>query len=96
MKKDEVFCELVGLPGRRGKTDACLIKEASAEHIRRIIESGRACTCAGDNGAVNIWRTDGGVLRAEAMRRMMSVERVVLLNYHSAAEWLAEWLERIG
>lgn len=95
MKKDEVFCELAGLPGRKGKTEACLIKEASAARIRRIIESGRACTSAGDNGAVNIWRTDKGALRGEAMRRLRSLERAAFTDYHAAAEWLTEWLEKI-
>lgn len=96
MNKDEVFCELAGLPGRERKTEAVLITEASAARIRRIIESGRACTSAGDNGAVNIWRTDKGALRGEAMKRMRSLERVAFTDYHGAAEWLAEWLEKIG
>lgn len=95
--KERIFCDLIGLPGvRRRKVDAYAITEADASQIKSILESKHACTSADSYGAINIWKTDAGEIRGEAMRNNCTLEAQVFATYEKAAEWAQKWLIRIS
>lgn len=94
---ERIFCDLIGLPGvRRRKVGAYAITEADASQIKTILESKHACTSADSYGAINIWKTDAGEIRGEAMRNNCSLEAQVFATYEKAAEWAQKWLIRIS
>ncbi len=94
--KPKAFCDLKGLKGvRKRKVDGYLIKEADKDVIKTILENGGACVAAGDNGSFNIWKTDAGIIRGEAMRRLCILESTQFSTYEEAAEWVEIWLENI-
>lgn len=93
----QIFCYLVALPGiRKRKIGACYIKEASENEIKNILEKGFACTSAGGNGAINIWKTDGGVIRGEAMRNCHSLDKKEFSSYTEVAKWAKQWIKIIN
>lgn len=95
--KERIFCDLIGLPGvRRRKVGAYAIKEADASQIKTILESKLACTSADSYGVINIWKTDAGEIRGEAMRNNCTLEAQVFATYEKAAEWAQKWLIRIS
>lgn len=95
--KERVFCDLEGLAGvRRRKVGAYAITEADALQIKSILESKHACTSAGSYGAINIWKTDAGEIRGEAMQNLCSLEVCIFATYAKAAEWAQKWLDRIN
>lgn len=97
MSKQQVFCDLIGLKGiKKRRTNAIFIKEANVKEIKSALESGYACTSAGDNGAINIWKTDAGILRGETMRHCCSIECVKFSTYAEAIEWAQKWLPKIN
>lgn len=95
--KDIAFCDLVGLKGvRKRKVDGYLIKEAKTDYIKKILEKGGACVAAGDNGSLNVWKTDAGIVRGEAMRHCVTIESKRFSTYEEASEWVEIWLENIN
>jgi len=84
IKKEKPICQLDGLPGVK----------------RRIIEStlelGYACTSAGDNGAINVWKDDAGIIRGELMRYCVTVEKRTFASYAELEKCISEWLEMIN
>ena len=94
--KPKAFCDLEGLQGvRKRKVDGYLKKEADKDFIKNILEKGGACVAADDNGSFNIWKTDAGILRGEAMRRLCVLESTQFSTYEEATEWADVWLGRI-
>lgn len=94
--KTKAFCKLEGLHGvRKRKVDGYLIKEADMDCIKNILEKGAACVSAGDNGSFNIWKTDDGIIKGEAMRRLCILESTQFSTYEEVAEWVEIWLENI-
>lgn len=94
--KDIAFCDLVGLKGvRKRKIDGYLIKEAKTDYIKKILEKGGACVAAGDNGSFNVWKTDAGIIRGEAMRHCVTIESKRFSTYEEASEWVEIWLDNI-
>lgn len=90
------FCELVDLKGvKKRKTDGYLIKEAEEAYIKKTLEKGCACVAAGDNGSMNIWKTDAGVIRGEVMRNWHTLEERSFSDYSEVAEWAAKWIDYI-
>ena len=95
--EERAFCELEGLKGiKKRKVDGYLIKEADEDYIKTILEKGCACTVAGSYGALNIWKTDAGIIRGEAMQRCCSLDKKVFLNYTEATAWATKWIDRIN
>jgi len=95
--EERAFCELGGLKGmKKRKVDGYLIKEADESYIRTILEKGCACTAAGSFGSLNIWKTDAGIIRGEAMQRWSSLDKKVFSNYAEATAWAAKWIDRIN
>lgn len=96
MKKQQTFYDLIGLKGvKKRRTSAIFIKEANEKEVKTALENGYACTSAGDNGAINIWKTDAGVLRGEAMRYSCTLESVKFSTYTEATKWAQKWLSKI-
>ncbi len=94
--KERAISELVNLKGvKKRKIDAYFIKEADKSYIKKVLENGCACTAAGVKGAINIWKTDAGVIRGEAMRRWTILESTRFSSYAEAAKWAEEWLDKI-
>lgn len=68
------ICQLEGLPGvKKCKVDAYWINDTS--DIEPTLELGFACTSAGDNGAINVWKDDAGMIQGELMRFCVKVEK---------------------
>ena len=95
--EERAFCELEGLKGlKKRKVDGYLIKEADEDYIKTILEKGCACTAAGSFGSLNIWKTDAGIIRGEAMQRWSSLDKKVFSNYTEVTAWAAKWIDRIN
>lgn len=74
IKKEKPICQLEGLPGIKKRIiDAYCINNTS--DIEPTLQLGYACTSAGDNGAINIWKDDAGIIRGELMRYCVTVEK---------------------
>ena len=85
IKKEKPICQLDGLPGvKRRKVDAYSINNTSD------IES------AGDNGAINVWKDDAGIIRGELMRYCVTVEKRTFTSYAEVEKCVSDWLERIN
>lgn len=94
IKKEKPICQLDGLPGvKREKTDAYWFKDVN--DIEATLELGYACTSAGDNGAINVWKDDAGIIRGKLMRYCVTVEKRTFANYVDAEKCVSDWLERI-
>lgn len=52
-------------------------------------------TSAGDNGAINVWKDDAGIIRGKLMRYCVTVEKRTFANYVDAEKCVSDWLERI-
>ncbi len=85
---------LVGLEGTNGREmEAVFIKKPS--DIRKILRAGKGATTADDNGAINIWRDDEGMIRCDAMAYMRSLEKKKYKTLTEAEKWVAKWLNKI-
>lgn len=95
IKKEKPICQLEGLPGvKRHKVDAYLINDTS--DIEPTLELGYACTSAGYNGAINVWKDDSGIIRGELMRYCVIVEKRTFASYSEVEKCVSDWLERIN
>lgn len=94
IKREKPICQLKGLPGvKRRMVDAYHITNTS--DIEPTLELGYACTSAGDNGAINVWKDDAGIIRGELMRHCVTVEKRIFASYTDAENCVSDWLERI-
>ena len=74
VKKEKPFCQLKKIPGvEKYKVDAYWINDTS--DIEPTLELGYACTSSGNNGAINIWKDDTGMIRSELMRHLVVVKK---------------------
>lgn len=95
IKKEKPICQLEGLPGIKKRIiDAYCINNTS--DIEPTLQLGYACTSAGDNGAINIWKDDAGIIRGELMRYCVTVEKRVFASYEEAEKCVSDWLKRIN
>lgn len=62
--------ELINLKGVSRPVECEVIKNTA--QIEAILESGKAGTVAHDNGAINIWKDNDGLIRCDAMRLRVS------------------------
>ena len=89
-KEREAYLSVV----KRRKVDAYSINNTS--DIESTIELGYACTSAGDNGAINVWKDDAGIIRGELMRYCVTVEKRTFTSYAEVEKCVSDWLERIN
>lgn len=95
IKKEKPICQLVWLPGLKiRKVNAYSINNTS--DIESIIELGYACTSAGNNGAINVWKDDAGIIRGELMRYCVTVEKRTFTSYAEVEKCVNDWLEMIN
>ncbi len=95
IKREKPIGQLEGLPGVKRRTvDAYRINTTS--DIEPTLELGYACTSAGDNGAINVWKDDDGIIRGELMRYCVTVEKRKFANYTEAEKCINDWLEKIN
>ena len=83
-----------GLPNTKGERE-CLFF-GSFTQAMRIIRSGYIATTAGDNGAMNAWRDDDGVLRAYFCRRMITIEDRTFKTVKEFRGWMKIWLPKLA
>lgn len=94
IKKEKPICQLEGLPGvKKCKVDAYWINDTS--DIEPTLELGCTCTFAGDNGAINVWKDDAGIIRGELTRYRVTIEKRTFAGYTEAEKCVADWIERI-
>lgn len=65
------------------------------EDIQVVLNNGMACTDAGSNGAINIWKDDENKIRCEAMKYMSSVELKIYDKISDAKRWYSRWKTKI-
>lgn len=95
VKKEKPICQLEGLPGvKRDKIDAYWFKDIN--DIEATLELGYACTSSGNNGAINVWKDDTGMIRGELMRHLVVVEKRTFVSYAEVEKCVSDWLERIN
>ena len=95
VKKEKPFCQLDGLPGvKRRKVDAYWINDTI--DIEPTLELGYACTSSGNNGAINVWKDDTGMIRGELMRHLVVVEKRTFVSYEEVEKCVRDWLDRIN
>lgn len=95
IKRKKSIGQLEGLPGvKRRIIDAYRINNTS--DIEPILELGYACVSAGDNGAINVWKDDAGMIRGELTRYCVTVEKRIFASYTDAEICVSDWLERIN
>ena len=95
VKKEKPICQLEGLPGvKRDKIYAYWFKDIN--DIEATLELGYACTSAGNNGAINVWKDDTGMIRGELMRHLVVVEKRTFVSYAEVEKCVSDWLERIN
>ena len=63
--------------------------------IKNILENGKACTTAGDNGAINIWKDDTGLIRCESMAYYRSLDTKEFENLEDVEKWAKKWIRKI-
>jgi len=95
VKKEKPFCQLDGLPEvKRRKVDAYWINDTI--DIEPTLELGYACTSSGNNGAINVWKDDTGMIRGELMRHLVVVEKRTFVSYEEVEKCVRDWLDRIN
>lgn len=95
VKKEKPFCQLKKIPGvEKYKVDAYWINDTS--DIEPTLELGYACTSSGNNGAINIWKDDTGMIRSELMRHLVVVEKKTFVSYAEVEKCVSDWLKRIN
>ncbi|WP_257835048.1 hypothetical protein [Burkholderia glumae] len=85
---------LVSLPGVVGKIDNVPFCRSPA-HAMRLLQQHRACTAAGDHGAVSIWRTDDGKWNCLFSRRHVDIEHATFHFKKDVRAWLNSWHPKI-
>ncbi|ASK29701.1 hypothetical protein CEY12_06105 [Chryseobacterium sp. T16E-39] len=78
---------------KKSRTEFEYINDSS--EIQNILSEGKACSAAGDNGAINIYKDDKGVFRCEAMRFRVTIEEKRLNIITDVIEWADTWLDNI-
>jgi len=85
--------KLTGLSETSRDIEALFINEGA--DIRVILMNEYAATSAGQKGAINVWKDDNGVIRAEAMAHFRTLESKRFSKMHYAIKWTDKWLKRI-
>lgn len=85
---------LKGLEGiKRKKIEAAWIVDVT--DISNVLKKGLACTSAGDNGAINIWKDDDGLFRCKAMRYRRTINEQKYRNISDVENWISIWIDAI-
>ncbi|WP_244138732.1 hypothetical protein [Burkholderia sp. BCC1640] len=86
---------LINLPGvAGGRIDNVPFFNSPAHAVRLLLQH-RACTDAGDYGAVSIWRTDDGKWNCLFSRRHVDIEHSTFEYKKDVRAWLDIWHPKI-
>jgi hypothetical protein len=88
------LCEYHSLPGVQGGR----LKGPMARTVtdfRHALVSNRACSAAGDHGAIMVWQDDGGKWRAAFMRYSETLESEIFATKAAISPWLRAWLPKM-
>jgi hypothetical protein len=89
----ETTGELAGLKGLKKTIKAVFIKKG--EEICKVMEAGHGATAADQNGAINVYRADDGLIRCEAMKFQQIIEQKSYKTAGPAINWANKWLKLI-
>ncbi len=86
---------LINLPGvAAGRIDDVPFFQSPA-HAMRLLRQHRACTDAGDHGAVSIWRADNGKWNCVFNRRHIDIDHSAFDYKKDVRVWLNAWHPKI-
>lgn len=86
---------LINLPGvAAGRIDDVPFFQSPA-HAMRLLGQHRACTGAGDHGAVSIWRADDGKWNCLFSRRHIDIDHSAFDYKKDVRVWLDAWHPKI-
>lgn len=63
--------------------------------IKAILAKGLAATTADSNGAINIWKDDGGNIRCDIMRYCISQDKQIFTKMSDVTKWYSIWRKKI-
>jgi hypothetical protein len=85
---------LKGLEGTSGEAvKAVFVTKVSK--IEKALNEGKAVTCAGNNGALNIWKDDEGFIRCCFMRYQITLDERKYNNIKAAKLWFNKWFPQL-
>ena len=93
IKRETPYCELSDLKGRKASIEAYWINDIS--DIEPTLELGYACTCADNNGCINVWKNDKNEICAQLSRFRFTVKERIFDSYNEMEECIREWIEEI-
>lgn len=93
IKRETPYCELSDLNGRKASIEAYWINDIS--DIEPTLELGYACTCADNNGCINVWKNDKNEICAELYKFRFTVKERIFDSYNEMEECIREWIEEI-
>ena len=93
IKREIPCCTLSNLKGTKGDIEAYWINDIS--DIEPTLELGYACTCADNNGSINVWKNDENNICATLDRWRITVKSRTFNSYQEMRECISEWIEEI-
>ena len=93
IKRETPCCKLSNLKGRKGSIEAYWINDVS--DIEPTLELGYACTCADNNGCINVWKNDKNEICAQLSRFQIIVMERTFYSYDEVEECISEWIKDI-
>jgi hypothetical protein len=85
--------QLIGLPGTNRVRRYHHAKTVA--EVIRLLKAGHVASSAGDFGAFNVWRDRKGIIRAEAYRNRLTLDKQEFTTLTHVRSWAAKWLKEI-
>lgn len=86
---------LINLPGvTGGRIDNAPFFNSISQAIR-LLSTYRACTDAGDHGAVTVYRGDDGRFHCVFHRHHIELDQTIVTTKKDVRRWLTEWYPRV-
>ena len=93
IKKEGPCCKLRNLKGKKGDVYAYWINDVS--DIEPTLELGYACTCADNNGCINVWKNDKNEICACLSMFRVNIRQRIFDSYNETEECISEWIKDI-
>ena len=93
IKKEGPCCKLRNLKGKKGDVYAYWINDVS--DIEPTLELGYACTCADNNGCINVWKNDKNEICASLSRFQVTIREKAFDSYNEMRKCIREWIKDI-
>ena len=85
---------LINLPGVAGGRIDDVPFFNSVTQAMRLMLKHRACTGAGDHGAMTVYRGDDGRLHCVFHRHCIEIDHTITVSKKDVRRWLVEWYPR--